>query len=272
MFEQPEAKRVRRDELFESDPSDESSGDEAIDGDLRARLNEQIAKSLGLLPEQEADRQTTSKDAKYARNSSKDSEEQPDTNDDHEDDDGGKSADEFEFQLFSTSAPTTKVVLDDENLGDGAFVRKRPESHYLVTRIPEEQRLRYAFAAITGDEVLERAKARSWGLELPWKVVHATQNGKLHTLMEASRTKDPSKGRGRPGKKKRIAMRTKARAEAEKSKELNAKLAEKEEQIKDKKKRLNRAKKLRRRAKAKEQKGGDGGGGEDDSGESDNSA
>lgn len=263
---------MRRDELFESDRSDESSGDEAMDGDLRARLNEQIAKSLGLVHDQEFDRRTTRKDAIDACKSRKDSEEHLDRDDDHEDD-REKSADEFEFQLFSTSAPTTKVVLEDENLGDGALIRKRPESYYLVTRIPEEQRLRYAFAAVTGDEVLERAKARSWGLELPWKVVHATHNAKLHTLMEESCTKNSSKGRGRPGKKKRIAMRTKARAEAEKSKELNAKLAEKEEHMKDKKKRLNRAKKLRRRAKAKEQKGGgDGGGGEDDTGDSDDSA
>jgi hypothetical protein len=256
---------VRRDELFDSSHSNDSeSGDEVMDSEMRTRLNEQIAKSLGLAQIEPSDRQLASR-------AKPDLSRREDETDDNEADEGEQSADEFEFQLFSNSAPT-KVVLEDDTFGDGALVRRRPESYYIVTGISQEQKMRYATAAVTGDQVLERAKGRSWGLELPWRVIHTTSTGRLYSPDKVSSSEGGSKGgKVRPGKKKRVAMRTKARAAEEKAKLASAKMAEKEEHIKDKKKRLNRAKKLRRRAKAREQKGGAGGEGAE-SGDSDDSA
>ncbi|KAK0392390.1 hypothetical protein NLU13_1885 [Sarocladium strictum] len=268
MFEQPQAKRVRRDELFDSGGSDDGDGsDELMEREMRALLNEQIAKSLGLLQADEPSDRIASKGQGSLNETKAASQSKSEPGNGEEED----AADEFDFQLFSGSAPTTKVVLEDDHPGDGALVRRRPQSYYLITTISEEQKRRYAAAAVTADEILQRAKQRSWGLELPWKVIHASSNGKLNSAYETGQAASAREGKGRPGKKKRIAMRTKARAAMEQAKLASAKMAEKEEHIKDKKKRLNRAKKLRRRAKAREQKAGGGGGGED-SGDSDDSA
>ncbi|KAH8179596.1 hypothetical protein LIA77_01115 [Sarocladium implicatum] len=267
MFEQPAAKRVRRDELYGFDNSDdEISGEGVMDTELRAQLQEQLARSLGLV----TDENLTSHPGKDTEFTSRKVEQVSPglIPDDGEEDPAKDSGDEFEFQLFSTSEPT-KVLLEDEDLGDGALLRRRPESYYLATQFSDEQKTMFADAAVTADDIFERAKVRSWGLEVPWRVIQATEFIGATTSQQAKPdevTEDAKRGKGRPGKKKRMAMRSKARAAEEKAKAASAKLAEKEEHIKDKKKRLNRLKKLRRRAKEREKKSGDAaGGGEDES-------
>lgn len=258
---------MRRDELFDSAGSEDGgSGDEVMDSELRAQLNAQIARSLGLdsaeAPGSGSSQNKSKSSAKEVAKKTK----MEDDGTDEEADGKEDSGDEFEFQLFSNSEPTTKVVLEDESLGDGAVLRRRPESYYLATRISEEQRRMFAEAATSADQILERAKCRSWGLELPWKVTHTTSSTRSKDVDDGQEEK---KSRGRPGKKKRIAMRTKARSAAEKAKSESEKMAEKEEYMKEKKKKMNRIKKLKRKAREKEKKAGAAGGTE--AGDSDDS-
>ena len=239
-----------------------SGGDDVADDELRARLNEQIARTLWLQPEDEEGRRRNIRKEKGDENPL-------------EEDEGDASDDEFEFRLFSTSAPTTKVVLEDEKPRQGGLVApRRPESYYVVTTISDKAKQRYAYAAVSGEEVLRRSQTRSWGLELPWKVTHISTTGQRASGQttadsadkEEKEDDDDGKRRlRRPGKKRRIALRGKARAAAEKAKvtadrakTASQRAAEKEEHLKEKKKRMNRLKKLRKRAKNREKKGGEG--------------
>lgn len=175
---------------------------------------------------------------------------------DAQDEDEDMGNEEFAFRLFSTAQPTQKVVLEEEvePQGEGGFVvPTRPLSYYVVKTSTGRQREEYDFAAVSGDEIFQRSKTRSWGLELPWKVTTLTVTRKANPGDTSRDAKDVIKRR-RPNKKQRIVLRKKVKAQEEKKKAAAQKSIEKEEHIKDKKKRLNRLKKLRRRAKNKEQK------------------
>ncbi|KAF4452001.1 hypothetical protein F53441_5074 [Fusarium austroafricanum] len=256
MFEVPEAKRVRREDLNASDDDTENGSDDGIqDAELRAKLNAQIARSLGLEIFMEQAPEIP------VRNSYPTESNEPDDDDDDDvlDADDAKPAEndheeEFAFRLFSKAPPAQKVVLEEENgpTGDGSFVSGRPLSYYVVTNISTRQKEEYAVAAMSGDQVLARSNDRAWGLELPWKVTKltVTQKVKSGEKVEDQATKE----KRRPGKKQRISLRKLAKAKEEKKVAEAKKMAEKEEHIKDKKKRMNRLKKLRKRAKAREQK------------------
>ncbi|KAF9771474.1 hypothetical protein IL306_010890 [Fusarium sp. DS 682] len=253
MFEVPEAKRVRREDLIASDDGEENGSDDGIyDDELRAKLNAQIAKSLGLESLAESNPQFVAKDS--ALTGGKES----------GDDDMGSSGateaaeddqeEEFVFRLFSKAPPSQKVVLEEDTgpTGDGTFVSGRPLTYYMVTNISTERKHEYAVAAVDGDQVLARSHDRAWGLEVPWKVTKlaVTRKAKLD-----GKTEDElAKRNRRPGKKQRISLRKRIKEKEEKIAVEAKKMAEKEEHIKDKKKRMNRLKKLRKRAKAREQK------------------
>jgi hypothetical protein len=274
-------RRVRREELHASDESSWSESE--VDAELEARLNAQIAKSLGIdesafrppqpptaLPVLEPP-QTNGKSANEALGS--DSESEPGTPVDDstpdDDDDDGEAEDEegYAFRLFSTAGPAPKVVLEDyDKVVEGKLLRGPPLSYYLATDVSPEKRHEYEVAAVSGEDVLARSKVRHWGLEMPWKVTSIKVTRKARPGEVANRAQVESEQqarRKRPGKKSRIAMRKKARAQAQAEEEAKKKMADKEEQIKEKKKRLNRLKKLRRRAQKKAEKGenGEGGGG-----------
>ncbi|POR35240.1 Uncharacterized protein TPAR_04572 [Tolypocladium paradoxum] len=262
MFELPKAKRVRREDLRGSDGSDWSdAGQEAIDTDLQARLNAQIARSLGL---DAGGVEPLNRTAETSRPKT----ERPDAEATcNIDEDEGLG--EFEFRLFSSAAAAPMVVLenDKEAQGEGGLVAKRPTSYFLATDVPAELKRQYQFAAVSGEEVLDRSRWKRWGLELPWKVTakitttrkakpgdEGTETGRIEE------TPDPAK-RKRPGKKRRIAVRTKERSKKAQEETAAKKQMDKEEHLKDKKKRLNRLKKLRKRAKDKEKKMAAKGGG-----------
>ncbi|KHN94136.1 uncharacterized protein MAM_07976 [Metarhizium album ARSEF 1941] len=267
MFEQPGAKRVRREDLDSDDDDDSPRSDsagEGIDLDLQARLNAQIAKALGMdvhagprsephagphLPRQdssgEGDAQEVSRREMVREGS-----------------DGDLG--EFDFRLFGTAGAPCKVVLEEhaEPLGGGALVRGRPCSYYSARNVSDGRRREYLAAAVTGDEVVERSYRPSWGMQLPWKVTRATVV-KRARFEEGAETGD-GKTRKRPGKKRRVAARVKAKANEERAEAEARKALDKEEHLKEKKKRINRLKKLRKRAKRKVGKGE-----EHDAGESD---
>lgn len=182
-----------------------------------------------------------------------------------------KEEEEFEFRLFSTSAPTQHINLAEE-VHQGPAMSQRPVEFYVRGPLTEEEKARFRAAAVSGEEVVRGARERAWGLEVPWRVVRivGTARGKKGRVGEVVREggaqrddkgEGEAKGRKRPGKKRRIALRIKLKA----AKEEEAKKMSKEEHLKEKKKRLNREKKLKRRQKEKEKKMAAGqGGGEGD--------
>lgn len=245
--------RVRREDLQGSDG--DSSSDAGSDDVLAAQLNAQIAAALGIIPQEISRPAATSTQTKPT------AAKRDDTPSEDDGDDGAKSEDGYEFNLFSTSGPAAKVVLEDTAMqGDGGFVRSRPRSFYTSTDISAKERQHYELAAVGADQVLEWSRQRSWGMELPWKVRHikmmrkAKPGDKATQILQEVQAEESSAARKRPGKKQRILLRQRTRAKEQKAADNAKQMLEKEEHLKDKKKRLNRIKKLRKRAKEKDKK------------------
>lgn len=222
---------------------------------MQARVNAQIAAALGL--DNDDDDEALKDHAESCTQ---------DTNAADVDGNGDNDTEQgYEFNLFSTAsagglAGPAKVILEDENadLGDGAFVRPRPLSHYAAKMPSAKQKEQYNYAAVTADDIVQWAAQPSWGMAMPWKVISisATRrrkpgNKSVEVLMENA---DEAGKRKRPGKKQRILLRQRKKTKSQAAEEAVKKEIEKEEHIKDKKKRLNRIKKLRKRARDKEKK------------------
>ncbi|KLU88311.1 hypothetical protein MAPG_07298 [Magnaporthiopsis poae ATCC 64411] len=256
----PQAKRVRREKLYDSGSGSESEPDGTEDAAAaRAKLQEHLSSLLC-----------------FAVTPASTVEEDPG------EDRAAEPAEEvFEFKLFSAPkaaglpAPVTKVVLtpadttaDDGPADGGGFVvPRRPLSHYVAPEPSAEQRARWEMSAVTGEEVLARSTQRCWGLEKPWRltrIVISADAGKKGGSGSKTNTATAAVGaangsstdaageskKKRPGKRRRIATRVKAKA----LKEEQAKLQTKEEHLREKKKRLNREKQLKRRQKERERK------------------
>ena len=180
-----------------------------------------------------------------------------------------EEAAEFEFRLFSTSAPQ-KIVLPSKEEEEGAgetVIADRPISYYIRGELTPEQQEQFRAAAVTSQDILNWAKQRAWGLEVPWRVkrIVVTVKGKkaegvaaaTHQHGQVQQQEDggeQKKKKKRLGKKGRIAMRIKERARKEKEEAEQKQKMTREEHLKEKKKRLNREKKLKRRQKEKEKK------------------
>lgn len=260
---------MRRDDLYNDNTSEsDRTHDEAEDAGIRAKLNERLSRMISL-------------DLK------------PLQNDDDPAEKMEEDEPELEFRLFSTSAPTVVRPEEDDVQGDGGILAGRPVEFYLRDFTAEE-RARFREVAVNYEDVLRMARQRAWGLEVPWRV-------KTITLKQSQPVKTPSSGtrkfksklaleeaeeegskkRKRPGKKRRILLRTKEKEKAEKERirkerqeAIEKSKLSKEEHLREKRKRLNREKKLKRRQKEKEKKMaagggagsvGDGGGGDSDS-------
>ncbi|KAK1826097.1 hypothetical protein QBC39DRAFT_398808 [Podospora conica] len=256
MFDLPDAKRVRREDLFTS-PSPSSS-----------RSSSPTPKPTTPSPQEEADLKS-----RLARlvalppltNANDNDVSMPDAD----------PEEEFEFRLFSTSAPTQHINLAEE-VHHGPAMSQRPVEFYVRGELTEEEKARFRAAAVSGEEVKIGAQGRAWGLEVPWRVVRVVGaggkkgRGKVDGAGERGdggkvdqAGAGEAKGRKKPNKKRRIAMRIKLKA----IKEEEAKKMSKEEHLKEKKKRLNREKKLKRRQKEKEKKKAAGQGGGDADGD-----
>ncbi|KZZ96502.1 hypothetical protein AAL_03731 [Moelleriella libera RCEF 2490] len=263
MYEIPEAKsfppypRVRREDLAESQDSPWTIGGGegvGVDADLQARLDAQIAETLGInVHDRQQQRQQQQSTQGPLR---------PSAHDDEAGWDDASDAGEFEFRLFKSTTAPTKVVLESNDAaaqGQGALVQRRPASFYLADNITDTLKQEYDFAAVNGEDVVLRSQRPSWGMEFPWRVTAVTitrsraEPGQLGVVMVGSQDEE-KRGRKRPGKKKRIAVRKRLRAKMDKKEAVAKKALEKEEHLQEKRKRLNRLKKLRRRAKDKEKR------------------
>ncbi|KPM35190.1 hypothetical protein AK830_g11387 [Neonectria ditissima] len=261
MFELPEAKRVRRaDPNAWGDSAGSESDGEGYDVELQAKLNAQIARSLGLDESHSQAWDVTSTPSHFQRHH------QPDLMDvevevevEVDAEEEGAGNEEFAFRMFSSTQPSQKVVLEEDTgpKGVGGFAHPRPLSYYMLTNLTSNQKQQYAFAAMSGDEVLARSKDRPWGLEQPWKVTKIAVTRKRkpeESVCMVEGETEKKKKKPRPGKKQRILLRNRAKADEERKRAEAQKLLDKEEHSKDKKKRMNRLKKLRKRAKNKEMK------------------
>ncbi|TEA10662.1 hypothetical protein C8034_v009050 [Colletotrichum sidae] len=247
MFEVPDAKRVRRDELDSASDDEAPARGEEHDAALLAKLHARMAGVLDLSgPQAETPAPQT------------------EATEPMDQDEPAEVAEEFEFRLFS-KAPVTKIALVDEDAaaGDGDMLRKRPLGYYIAD-ISEEVKAQFREAAMEPEDVLRRAEQKWWGMEMPWRVTHV-EGAKIKGTKEGDKGEEGK--RRRPGKRKRIAMRMKEREKKKKAEEAEMAKMTKEEHLKEKKKRLNRLKKLRRRAKGKDGKGGEGEDGEGSDGE-----
>ncbi|SPN98933.1 uncharacterized protein DNG_01972 [Cephalotrichum gorgonifer] len=268
MFNLPNAKRVRREELNEAPCVDSPPESEEVRAQLLEALNARMANTLEweeLVPAQPLEQQPREAlsgidlAAERETGEGTDEEELPEV---------------FSFRLFGSSKPTAKVELENDlpfKPGQGGIVARRPASYYFARPSPGQKR-EYASALVTWEQIMERSERRCWGLERPWKTIATittTLKGKPGcggnggSRIVAEGQEEEKKRRRRLGKKTRIVRRKRMRAlEAKKEAEEKARAA-KEESLKAKKKRANHAKKVRARAKAKAAKasarGADGG-------------
>ncbi|KXG48081.1 Protein of unknown function DUF2011 [Penicillium griseofulvum] len=273
MFDLPDAKRVRRDEMRSpaSSRSPSPAPDDAVAQDAYARLGKLLN-----LDQLDNAQQTTSQDN------------QPAEDEDEEQ--------EFEFRLFSAPAKSTedaaktdeksteeKLVPTTQKLrirlhsptpgsggGEGRFVKaSRGWDYYFSTpslqgtrsgeltaedesRIAEKKK-QFEDMAVSGEHMLTWANSLVWpGCHLPWRVIHLKRHQTkmprpanslpVYVVEGVPLSKSPLT-RKKPGKKRRVQLRKRAAA-AQAAKENEA----------EKRTRKNRERKLKRRQKAREQK------------------
>ncbi|KAI5921353.1 hypothetical protein F4810DRAFT_678650 [Camillea tinctor] len=259
MFEIPDAKRVRREDLYGSASDEEDDHDDQLESAAQEKLHARLSGLLSFsFVEDESGQkdQPTDKplDGAIVEGTGTEAIEE-----------AGEEA--FVFRLFRDEEPSHTVVLtkDDELVGQGGdgglVVPKRPQSYYFADDPSPEIAMRFRMAAVSADYLLKDARRNRWGLEKPWKVTSITISTRKEGPIGGSESQAAEKKRKRPGKKRRIILRVREKAKQEREEAEKKHSTEKEQHLKDKKKRLNREKKLKRRAKAREAKqttGGDG--------------
>ncbi|KAL3422712.1 hypothetical protein PVAG01_06868 [Phlyctema vagabunda] len=257
MFDLPDAKRVRRSDLYtRSRSSSRSRSPSPPDAAISAQLQSQLAKLYGPL----ATSETEPASFREQRIAVRGSEEKKDALEEEQ---------VFEFRLFSkttdSAAPDAaqRIVIDEEDLGEGAFVQPRRDlSYYLVGKAEGERKRGLEIMALSGEDVLKGKERRHWGLEVPWrvqvlKVQKVTKGEKKIIAIEGEEEK-----RKRPGKKRRILVREKKKVKDQIEEKLRIERERKEESEKDKRTRRNREKKVKRKAKEKAEKAKQAGGNE----------
>jgi len=154
--------------------------------------------------------------------------------------------------------------------------RERDRGFYIAEPATGERKEGFALAAVSGEEVLRLARRRAWGLEVPWRVRairvasvaklkadacsnlalrtgHSVQYGQGEVEVEV----DPGeKGKGKPGKKRRIILRERQRKVVQREEAKRKERESKEEAEREKRTRRNREKKVKRKMKEKASKAG----------------
>ncbi|OBT52828.1 hypothetical protein VE04_08046 [Pseudogymnoascus sp. 24MN13] len=286
MFDLPGAKRVRRDDLYNSDDGGNEDAASPID-DSRARLlQDQLAQLYGpiTIPSQDP----------AAPGGTEPSPDAPPVEAEDE---------EFEFRLFAPSTTavasndnqsskpdettTQRIILsnsDDEDLGDGAFtVPQRRLSWYIAPPATGTKKAEFEEAAVSAEMVQREREHRAWALEKPWRVTvirtgSASTSQPAAALAVGGRTadRDGKTKRTKPNKKRRIEVRIRERALAEKLEAERLRCAKMEEEkasrgAEDAEKRTarNRERKIKRREREKRKKAAAAAGMPEPSGEGD---
>jgi hypothetical protein len=192
---------------------------------------------------------------------------------------------EFEFRLFASTTPgqsgndkegpTQKIILvdEEEDVGDGGFVvQERNRGYYFAEKADGERRQGFVVMALSGEEVVGRARERAWGLEVPWRV-RVLKVARRKASEDAAAPVDAVVGiedenqdakKKRPGKKRRIILRERKKIREKLQEQKKAEEDKREEAEREKRTRRNREKKVKRKMKEKAKKAGgpvDGSGG-----------
>jgi hypothetical protein len=275
---------VRRSDLYTS-RSPSSSPEPAADPTLASALHSRLAALYGPIPPPDPFPSNPTHTPKASADADADAQPEPE-----EPQQPQESAPELEFEFRLFSAPThsndkniqaQKIILADSSpeLGEGGFVtRERDRRFYIAEPVTGERKERFAVAAVSGEEVVRLARRRAWGLEVPWRVTairvtstsvakvkaNASSNLALKTGQslqcgqgEVEVEVDPGeKGKGKPGKKRRIILRERRRKAVQREEAKREERESKEEAEREKRTRRNREKKVKRKMKEKASKAG----------------
>ncbi|KAH8821430.1 hypothetical protein F5884DRAFT_86700 [Xylogone sp. PMI_703] len=258
MFEIPQAKRVRRSELFSASrsasPTGSANSSEDIDPAIELQLQQRLASIYGAIEVDNGSSDVPKKQlgVETAKESADDVKEE------------GEEA--FEFRLFSTVkrevgegkfTPIQKIVLKDEEvLGDGGFVRTRDASFYIQEKATGDRKRQIDAMAVSGEDILRGTEKRYFGWEVPWRVTvirTSTKNPDLSLKDQGIQSAVEGKKK-KPGKKRRILLRVRTKKKAEMQEKKIAEMEAKEAALKEKKTRRNREKKVKRKLKEKAKK------------------
>jgi len=246
MFEVPNAKRVRREDLYSASVSSRSS---SPDEDVKALLKQQYENLYQ--PAANTSSSLPTERVEVLRN-------------DVFDEADSKEEETFEFRLFakaavgqslSTEVPAqaSRIVLRSPSpaVGDPGFIQpRRADSYYFTARATGEEASAYESVAVSGEAVRAEQLRRWPGCELPWKVrtikVLSTGSRKLSTV-----TATVTAGKKRAGKKRRIILRKRLVLEKARLAALSMSKGEKEAAEREKRTRRNREKKVKKKEKEK---------------------
>ncbi|KIV83455.1 hypothetical protein PV11_05478 [Exophiala sideris] len=263
MFEVPDAKRIKRSELFQGDISPQS-----------------LSRSTSPIAADDQEEATPSKvdygfeydfitpDAKSAQPTETEAAHEPSNEDNNEEQ-------EFDFRLFTTAPkhpsqpirlsatppptdPTETPTLDQAN-----FIRpNRPDSYYFTSALAPEStqtlKSQYATAALSTTDVLSLATSTKWpGTALPWRCIHVKltkptnpSQGRDRKSVTQQLDSSTDSRRSRPSKKRRILLRKRLALRAN----LAAQAGHDEEAEREKRTRRNREKKVKRKEREKRKK------------------
>ena len=149
---------------------------------------------------------------------------------------------------------------DEQQIGDGGFVvRERDRTYYFAEKALGHRQLGFETIALSGEEVLSRAKNRAWGLEVPWRVRVLKEFGKKGSGVVVRQSVDSGAGDGdakrkRPGKQRRIILRERRKSREMLLEQRKAENEEREDAEREKRTRRNREKKVKRKIKEKAKK------------------
>ncbi|KAJ8068756.1 hypothetical protein OCU04_002452 [Sclerotinia nivalis] len=252
MFDLPDAKRVRRSDLYIRSPTSSPEPSSPIDPDASARFQEQLASLYGTVSPQpyateSALKSKLSNDAPHSP--------RPDDDQDHEE--------EFDFRLFSNDKEG-KVILKEEIADEGVFiVKERNKSYYFTGPNEGKRKEEYAILAVSGENVLRGRDQRYWGWEVPWrvKVMKVGIDGQKMVGNNGLGISNNSNGakRRKLGKKMRIIVRERRRKSQAQEEVMTKEKESKEEAERERRARKNREKKVKRKAKEKALKAAAGG-------------
>ncbi|KAB8300377.1 hypothetical protein EYC80_000559 [Monilinia laxa] len=252
MFDLPDAKRVRRSDLYNRSSSSSPEPSSPIDPNASARFHEQLASLYGIIPHQ-----------LYATESVL----KPEPNNDAPHllppKDSQDQEEEFDFRLFS-NGKESKIVLKEDIADKGVFVvKERNKSYYFTGLIEGKRKEEYAIAAISGEDVSQGRKQRYWGLEVPWRVrvLKVGIGGQKVVGNNGLAVCNSSNGekKRKPGKKMRIILRERRRKSQAQDEAIAKEKESKEQAERERRARKNREKKVRRKAKEQALKAAAGG-------------
>ncbi|KAI4225149.1 MAG: hypothetical protein L6R36_004131 [Xanthoria steineri] len=182
----------------------------------------------------------------------------------------GPNEEAYEFQLFSQRSrpstastpqlPRVQLRSPTPEVKEPGFVRPaRSQDFYFTGAVTTEAQRRFRDVAIEGERVIRESQTVWPGSQLHWRLTTLTfpshkQVSPGSNLLDTAQVEK----RKRPGKKRRIATRTKAQARRKREEILQTAEAEKAAFLMEKRSRRNREKKLKRREKARSQKKGGG--------------